>query len=617
MQNGPSIRTVSAARFRHVACVAFLLVGATLAQSPFESGLVFDPLTVIQPARPGSGSAFKDLVIGRATRPLVVAALGAPTSSTGPVEQWLDSADCRRFALQSITVRFDTRGVLDQIHLVLAAPLLPGAVAAALSLGQPTEIRPNGAQEIRLFAPAGIGMGITAGQVDALWLINASAGPPTPEPGPAALGPPPLDTPWPPPAAAPPALPRLLAIQNVVIETQSLWNNEPALQVSATVRATQFESRPIRLEVRLRDRQGRMIPAPPGWPPEFSDGANLRLAAYDQLRFADATWSPWVYIPYRALPSPAPGEPWVVSVLAVCGGYGALSESLAVPGAPLGPTACVRLTGVQLCTTQGPDPLACPAGSDPFTTEPGQPPEPGAIVSAEVQTEALAAPLVLTLQLRQPGGEPVRAAPTAPYAERSAEGRWIRQTTTPVGHGPAYWPGLQAAIPYHSLDLPPGLHHLILNYTAEAAGLRAFAETEITLPIPERGQAAPPLHNTPGGDQGSEAAQVQSVALEFLAAANRGDVATLRTLGAETLVDRMEAQLAGRTQTDRVERQVRKLKCDNNHARAEVWMKNPEVTNLYAELLAAVDLERSAAGWRVSRFSVTPYLRELDVEKRP
>lgn len=50
------------------------LAAAALAQSPFDTALVFDPLTVIQRASPPRGSSFKDLVVGQATRPMVAAA---------------------------------------------------------------------------------------------------------------------------------------------------------------------------------------------------------------------------------------------------------------------------------------------------------------------------------------------------------------------------------------------------------------------------------------------------------------------------------------------------------------------------------------------------------------
>ena len=121
----------------------------------------------------------------------------------------------------------------------------------------------------------------------------------------------------------------------------------------------------------------------------------------------------------------------------------------------------------------------------------------------------------------------------------------------------------------------------------------------------------------PAGLEDPEAGRARAVALEFLAAANRGDVAALRRLAAEDLVQRLEEQLEGQTQEDRAERQVRKLVCENDRARAEVWMKNPEVQNLYAELLATVELEHSAADWRVTRFSVKPYIRDLEEEVRP
>src|SRR5512140_3598398 len=63
-----------------VAVGSVVLATAAFSQSPLDTEhLVFDPLLAIRPARGATGSSFKDLVIGQATRSMVVAALGRPT----------------------------------------------------------------------------------------------------------------------------------------------------------------------------------------------------------------------------------------------------------------------------------------------------------------------------------------------------------------------------------------------------------------------------------------------------------------------------------------------------------------------------------------------------------
>jgi hypothetical protein len=283
---------------------------------------------------------------------MVAAALGQPTGGTDNVVEWKDSADCRRFDLEGITARFDRNDVLEQLWIRLRRPLHPGSVAAAFSLNHPSEIRPNGTQEVHMFTPAGIAMGIKGGWVDALWLIQAR---PAPAGATTAAPPPPTE----------------------VTPVPGIWS-------------------------------GSAIPPGPASPPPDIPAFN-----------------------------------WPVS------------------------------------------------GQD----------------------------------LQRP-------------------------------------------------DAPP----------------------------------AP-------GDE--ESGRVKAATLEFLAAANRGDVAALRRVATDDLARRLEEDLEGQTQEDRAERQVRKLTCDGDRAHAEVWMKNPAVQNLYAELMASVDLQRAAAGWRVSRFSVKPYLRDLEGEVRP
>jgi len=353
MRKEPANRFVSIGWISAVAIGGITLAAAALAQSPFDTALVFDPLTVIQAARPPRGSSFKDLVIGQATRPMVAAALGQPTGGTGNVVEWKDTADCRRFDLEGITARFDRNDVLEQLWIRLRRPLHPGTVVAAFSLNQPSEIRPNGAQEVQMFTPAGIAMGVRGGWVDALWLIQA----------------------------------------------------RPAPAHATTA-------------------------APPPPPTEVT---------------------------------PAPG----------------IWSGSAIPPGPTSP----------------------PPEIPPFN-----------------------------------------------------------------------WPVAGQEV------LPP---------------------------------------NAPPAAAEDEAGPVKAVALEFLAAANRGDVAALRRVATDDLARRLEEDLEGQTQEDRAERQVRKLTCDGDRARAEVWMKNPAVQNLYAELMASVELQRSPGGWQVSRFSVKPYLRDLDEEVRP
>jgi hypothetical protein len=345
-------RPASTGRISVIVIGAAVLAAVALAQSSFDSALAFDPLIVMQPASPPKGSTFKDLVIGESTRVMVTAALGRPTGGNGNVVEWRDSADCRQFDLESITVRFDANNVLDQIWMRLRRPVDPGSVISALRLIGPPDIRPNGAQQVHVFAPAGIAMGITGGQVDALWLLQT------------------------------------------------------------------------------------------GKPP-------------------------------RSKPAPAPAI---------------------LPG-----------------------------------------PEDG------------------------PGRAPIPA------------------------------------------DVP--------RINPDMSGKSPPPYPDAVDPQPQVGAF--------GRSQGGDEEAVKVVALEFLVAANRGDVAALRRVAADDLVRRLEEQLEGQTQEDRAERQVRRLDCENDRARAEVWMRNPEVQNLYAELLATVELERSAAEWRVTRFSVKPYLRDLEEEVRP
>ncbi len=475
-------RIVSTARLSLAAFCSLVLVTAALAQSPLDTALVFDPLIVIQPARDGTGSSFKDLVIGRSTRSGVAAALGNPTGGDGRVEEWRGSADCRRFDLEALTARFDEHGVLEQMLLRLRRPLLPGSVISTLHLTAPSEVWANGAQEIRLFEPAGIGMGITGGQVDALWLIQAR-----PARADGASG-----------APDSPGVPRLLAVQRIAVEPQALWNNEPAMKVTATVRARRLESHPIRLEVRLRNRQGGTVAARPGSPPEFSDSAGLRIATSEQVRLADDTWSPSVFVPLSVLPVAPAGEPLIVSVQVWCAGYGALGEveSVLPPARAASHPAAVTVSDVRLVTTEPLDPHLFSSAGNPLTAEPGHPPVPGAIVAGTVQAEGLSQPVEVSLRLRQVTGEPVRASREAPPGEADAKGCFVRRATTPIVLESSYWPGLQGAIPYASLDLARGRHALILNYAVEADGLRAFAETDVELPIPATDRAeegiAPP-----------------------------------------------------------------------------------------------------------------------------
>jgi hypothetical protein len=463
--------------------ISFLLAPAILSAAfpvtpqGLFSALVYDPLTVIQPAAPGAGSSYKDLSIGKSTRAEVLSALGAPTRDQGSIEEWAGTADCQRFALESITARYSDANVLDQLMLRLKTPLALSTVVAKLGLSRLSETRRDGAQEIRLYQSVGIGIGVQEGQVVRLWLLRASAAGSAIDANAAA------SVTRPDPAQARPARGnRQIAVQQVFVESNVDWKGQAAIKISATVRVRNMPERTARLQVHLRDARGQWIQAQTGTPSEFRDQTGVVATATEIIRSADDIWKPSVFLAHSAMASrPVQGQLFAISVEGQCDGLVATGEIETTTGStqPERPPLSVRVLDVR-ASTEAPDPRYFSLSADPLASAPGRPPRPGVRVAATIEAGGLSGyGLTADLTLRRADGSWVRATPAAAASLSSTDGRFSASITPQAILENMYIPDLGGAIPLDALDLPAGNHQLILVYTIKAGPLRGMAESDI------------------------------------------------------------------------------------------------------------------------------------------
>lgn len=119
--------------------IKFIAIIAFLALACVAAGQNAEPTWLVRRAKPTTPPAFDSLIIGETTRDSTIATLGAPTGEKDRVLVWRDNKACRIYSLYRIAIRYDEKGIIEELELALKRPLEPWIAENELRLDRPTE----------------------------------------------------------------------------------------------------------------------------------------------------------------------------------------------------------------------------------------------------------------------------------------------------------------------------------------------------------------------------------------------------------------------------------------------------------------------------------------------
>jgi len=412
---------------------------------------------------------------------------------------------------------------------------------------------------------------------------------------------------------------RQLRIRSLSVEHNQREDNYPAARITADVQAIGLRGNPIRLEVRVRTLDGRLLPARVGFPPRHSDTQGFISVAPDEIRLDAALWTPWIFIPYEQIELPDPPPPLVVSARVFCAGLSSQNE-IEMRLSPM-PDLRQPRTIHLLDSSQQPWQTTAPSLQTSANAAPGgfraTPVKNATGVVGTVEADGLEGEtLNLALRLRRPEGTPVRASTSAPPGFADDQGIFVSRFQDVIRFANARWEALRALIPAGAYE-PPAAGSLVLGYYVIAGPLHAWSEEDFPASIEPGG-----LHGDPfPGDKpvplrpadNPEEQAVCSVTTLFIEAILKRDEGALRELTTGRLAaERKPASSA----VSGFQHEIRQAAVSGDSARVVVWVKDQAVQSGQGELMLKLQLTRTIAGWIVSWLEFDPYVNNRNPAKR-